>query len=130
MSALPVRVAVGVIVNGNAVLISRRPSHVHQGGLWEFPGGKCEADETLNEALGRELQEELGIQVTNSEFLFTIEHDYGDKVVQLLCCKVSGFGGEPSGLEGQRVQWLPIADLGSFQFPDANQRIIEYLKSL
>ncbi|MFO7642121.1 MAG: NUDIX domain-containing protein, partial [Candidatus Competibacteraceae bacterium] len=70
MSAEPrtVRVAVGIIADATgAILIARRPDHVHQGGLWEFPGGKVEADETVDAALRRELHEELGIAIQAAE---------------------------------------------------------------
>src|SRR5579872_2671749 len=77
-----VHVAVGVISDGaDRILISKRAEHLHQGGLWEFPGGKVEANETVQDALRRELFEELAIEITAQQPLITIAHDYSDKSV-------------------------------------------------
>ena len=79
-----VHVAVGVIVDANQhILIALRPDNVHQGGLWEFPGGKVERNETVESALDRELFEELGLRVVSCEQLVKIQHDYTDKSVLL-----------------------------------------------
>ena len=83
------------------ILITRRAQHVHQGGLWEFPGGKREAGETAPQALARELNEELGIQVLEAVPLIKVNHDYGDKQVQLDVWTVTDFAGEAWGREGQ-----------------------------
>lgn len=120
-----VHVAVGVISDGaDRVLISRRADHLHQGGLWEFPGGKVEANETVEQALCRELSEELSIEVTAQQSLLTIEHDYPDKAVLLDVWWVSAFAGEPQACEGQPLRWVDIALLHEFEFPAANQPII------
>ena len=77
-----VTVAVGILIDdAGRVLVTRRAPDAHQGGLWEFPGGKVEAGETLQEALARELREELGVLVEATEALMVLEHDYGDKQV-------------------------------------------------
>ena len=121
-----VHVAVGVIINDvGEVLIARRASHLHQGGLWEFPGGKLEPGETVEQALVRELQEELAIYARSFDPLTTIEHDYGDKRVLLDVWWVRRFTGEPVGVQGQIVQWSKITDLGQFSFPAANAEIIQ-----
>ena len=79
-----VTVAVGVLKDPERrVLVTRRAPHAHQGGLWEFPGGKLEPGESVLEALARELWEELGIEIEGSEPLLSVEHDYGDKRVRL-----------------------------------------------
>lgn len=125
----PVRVAVGAIRNErNEYLISRRPGHVHQGGLWEFPGGKFEPDEDLRTALCRELREELGIRVGRLSPLITIDHDYGDKRVSLRVCVVESFEGEPRGREGQPLRWVPAEALGEYAFPEANRPIVTALR--
>jgi 8-oxo-dGTP diphosphatase len=115
-----VHVAVGVIIDDKQILLSRRPDHVHQGGKWEFPGGKVEPNETVAQALDRELFEELGIRVTSCFPLCCIEHDYGDKKVLLDTYIVDGFEGQPVGKEQQPVAWHAINDLGYVKFPAAN----------
>ena len=126
MSKHEVHVAVGVIVdNRQHILIALRPEQIHQGGLWEFPGGKVEAGETVQQALTRELAEELGIITSHSRPLLDIRHDYGDKIVLLDVWWVEQFSGEPSGREGQPVQWVAVEDLSNYTFPEANQAIIK-----
>ncbi|MFT4937370.1 MAG: 8-oxo-dGTP diphosphatase [Paraglaciecola sp.] len=123
-----VEVAVGVIKRNNQIYISKRADDLHQGGKWEFPGGKCEANESIKQALVRELREEIGIQVTSQYEFLLIEHDYGDKKVRLDVRLVDGFTGEPSHQEGQISRWVDIAKLGSFEFPAANKVIVEKLQ--
>jgi 8-oxo-dGTP diphosphatase len=120
-----VHVAVGVIVGSEgAILIAKRPDKTHQGGLWEFPGGKIENNETLFDALKRELQEELAIEVIATEPLIKIRHDYGDKIVLLDVHKVTEFSGQPQGNEGQPIQWVTPSSLHQYDFPAANRPII------
>ena len=123
-----VQVAVGGILNANQqVLIARRPINSHQGGLWEFPGGKVEAGESLEEALFRELKEELAIDVCKCSPLVTLEHDYGDKQVVLSVCIVQAFTGDAIGAEGQDLRWVDLGQLGEYEFPAANKAIVELL---
>ena len=125
-----IHVAAGVIVNSNnEVCLSLRDKDAHQGGLWEFPGGKVETGETVAAALQRELDEELGIDVKVAELLTTIKHDYKDKQVVLYFMLVTQFSGEPMGKEGQQVKWLPVSDLGTLSFPAANNAVVELLLS-
>src|SRR5690606_7572608 len=100
-----IHVAVGVIVNADGkILIAKRPQTAHQGGLWEFPGGKVDAGETIEQALVRELREELAITVKDSRPLIQIRHHYPDKSVLLDVHKITRFEGNPIGNEGQPVQ--------------------------
>ncbi len=124
-----VHVAVGVIFNNNhsAVLISKRGSHQHLAGYWEFPGGKIHKGETIEAALQRELQEELGIVVEESSPLLQIQHTYADKKVLLDIHIITRFQGEPEGCEQQEIQWVPRHDLKQIKFPEANQRIVTRL---
>jgi len=123
-----VAVAVGVIERANGdILIAKRHQHLHQGGKWEFPGGKIELGETPLTALSRELNEEVGIVVNNGKPLLIIEHDYGDKVVVLDIWLVNDFNGEGHGNEGQQIKWVAKADLANYQFPAANAPILEAL---
>lgn len=108
----PVHVAVGVIVDTNGkILITQRAKDVHQGGLWEFPGGKVEQSEDVREALSRELKEELAIDVDYSEPLIKVLHDYGDKSVLLDVWLVRSFHGVAKGNEGQPLTWVDLDEL-------------------
>jgi len=112
---------------GQRVFIAKRNANAHQGGLWEFPGGKKEAGESAVVALCRELEEEIAIKVIVSQSLIKLSHDYGDKLVELDVYKVSKFTGEPRGAEGQETRWVPLSELKNFEFPAANQAIIQAL---
>lgn len=123
-----VHVAVAVITNSDGqILIAKRPEHVHQGGLWEFPGGKVEAGEQLEAALQRELQEELGIELQACQPLLEINHDYSDKQVFLDVWLVTEFSGQAYGREQQPVRWVAAEALAEYQFPEANQPILKAL---
>lgn len=126
-----VHVAVAVIVNEkNKVCISLRHKASHQGGLWEFPGGKIESDETDEKALIREIKEELNLDIKQSRPLIKINHHYPDdnKTVCLHVRKVISYQGEALGVEGQQVRWISIARLPDYDFPAANQAIIKALR--
>ena len=126
-----VHVAVGVILDDlGRVLISRRAEDAHQGGLWEFPGGKVEAGESLAVALARELREELDIDIGPGEPLLEIHHDYGDKAVLLDVHVIRAFTGQPRGLENQPLAWVHPDSLSDYAFPAANVPIIEAVQSL
>ena len=126
-----IHVAVGVILNkDNQVLLAKRLAHLHQGGKWEFPGGKVESDETCSQALIRELREEVNLNVIDTSPLMTISHDYPDKEVFLDIHTVSSFTGIAKGLEGQQVLWVDLDNLNEYDFPDANTPIIDKLQSL
>lgn len=124
-----VHVVVGVIKADNTLFICKRPDDKHQGGLWEFPGGKVEAGETVFTALKRELQEEVGLTINSSSELMVIEHDYGDKCVKLDVHLVTDFIGQAHGAEGQQSAWVAIAHLDEYNFPAANVEIIEKIKT-
>ena len=120
-----VHVAAGVIVNpAGEILIAKRPEHLHQGGLWEFPGGKVEEGEQVAKALARELHEELGITVTHQRPLIRVQHDYPDKSVLLEVFYVDQFEGDAQGREGQLIEWVIPDNLRSYTFPAANQPIL------
>jgi 8-oxo-dGTP diphosphatase len=125
------QVAVAIIVNNDEqVLIARRHAHQHQGDLWEFPGGKREANETRLEAVQREIYEEVGLQVEQAEPLMQIVHDYPELQVELDVWLVTEFSGDATGKEVQPLVWCPLAELSVREFPAANMQIIERLTNL
>ena len=128
MSHVPERIhvaAAAIFDDRGRVLISRRPAHVHQGELWEFPGGKLESGETATDALYRECHEELGIAVRAARPLIRVEHDYPDKAVLLDVWRVDDFAGTAAGCEGQAIEWVDAGNLWEYSFPAANTPVIK-----
>jgi len=129
----PVVPVVAAIIVGQdgRLLLSKRLKHQHQGDKWEFPGGKLEAGEIPQQAIIRELYEELGIIVQANQIrLFEIiTHAYSEKTVQLMFWLVLNFEGLPVGKEGQTIGWFGRAELVNLVFPEANQPIVERLLS-
>ncbi len=104
-------VAVGILIAPDgALLLSTRPEGKPYAGYWEFPGGKIEAGETVEQALRRELEEELGITIAKADVWRVTEHDYPHALVRLHWCKVTAWSGEFEMREGQRMCWqqLPL----------------------
>ncbi len=125
----PIEVAAGLVFRDGRVLIARRPAGGHLAGLWEFPGGKCEAGETMVECLQRELQEELGIAVKIGERVEKITHRYQEKTVTLFFFRCDLVSGELRGREGQAVAWVRAGELENYNFPEADARLLERLKA-
>lgn len=121
-----VHVAVGLVVRDGQVLIAKRQDHQHQGGLWEFPGGKVEVGETTPQALVREFQEEVGLILDPEQMspLMELPFDYGDKTVLLDTWVCHGSEGVARGCEGQLVQWVAVDELDGYTFPEANTELI------
>lgn len=130
MSRMPrLHVVVGVVRDAaGRVLIAQRASHRHQGGLWEFPGGKVEEGETLQSALHRELVEELGIDATPGRLLLRVPHRYPDRAVLLEVFEIDMYSGRVHGREGQPVRWVEPEALDPLEFPVANRPIINALR--
>lgn len=120
---------VAAIIRGadGRILLSQRPAHKHKGGCWEFPGGKVEPGESLDAALARELHEELGVSVLDSRPFMTVQHEYPELSVRLCFREVTAFAGQPSGREGQPVQWFAPSALSTLDFPEANQPVVRGL---
>jgi 8-oxo-dGTP diphosphatase len=118
-------VAVGVIPDTSGrILIAQRHLHLHQGGLWEFPGGKIEAGESPAQALRRELWEELAIEVECCSPLITLRYDYPECKVRLHVRRVEAFSGDPRGVQGQPFRWVEPELLPDYPFPAANAPIV------
>lgn len=128
-SANVTHVAVGVILNKHdQVLVSRRHPDSHKGGLWEFPGGKKEPLESIESALQREFQEELGITPLTFHPFTKILHHYPEKTVLLDVWIISEFDGVAEGKEGQAIDWRNLAALKNDDFPEANAEIIKRIQ--
>ncbi len=118
-------VAIGVVRDKTGrILIAKRKEGVHQGGLWEFPGGKFEPIENAQQALKRELYEELNIRIKESTPLININFNYPEHHVRLHVREVCSFEGEPVGQEGQECLWVAGQELGKYEFPEANKAIL------
>ncbi len=125
-----IAVAAAVILDDlQRCLISYRRSDQHQGDLWEFPGGKLEPEESAEQALVRELQEELGIIVEVGKHLRREQHDYSDKSVELTFFEVTQWQGDPVGREGQPLKWVSLSELQAEQFPAGNRSLVAQLRN-
>lgn len=126
------KVAVALITDSEQrFLIAQRPLHVPQGGLWEFPGGKLEPNESAEQALIREIREEIGLEVKKCQFLGEITHQYPDKQVQLIVFHVTEFTGVAACLEGQlALKWVDRELFNPNDFPEANCAIFKLISLL
>lgn len=124
-------IGVAVVWNEQGqILIDRRPQKGLLGGLWEFPGGKIEPGETVEECIRRELQEELAIDVEVGDRLITIDHAYTHFKVTLNVFHCRHTEGEPQPIECDEVRWVEVSELEQFPFPKANSQIIDAIKAL
>jgi 8-oxo-dGTP diphosphatase len=123
-----VHVVVGIVLNAEQqVLIAQRLPHQEKGGMWEFPGGKVELEESAFDALKRELKEEVGIEIIDAEPWTQVEYHYPHKSVLLDTWMITEFNGIPVGAEGQPVKWGSTLDLTQLEFPEGNRPIIKKL---
>lgn len=122
-------IGVAVISNdqGQILIDRRRPSGV-MGGLWEFPGGKIEKGETVEECIKREINEELGILIEVGKHLITIDHTYTHLRVTLTVHHCRHLTGVPQPLECDEIRWVSLDELDRFAFPEANIQIIAALR--
>ena len=122
-------VAVAVVLSPQGkVLMTRRHARTHQGGKWEFPGGKVEQGESVTDALARELLEEVGIVPLAPRPLVRVSHDYPDRAVLLDTWLVENWRGEPAAREGQPMRWVSEEELAQLALPPANQPIVAALR--
>jgi len=119
-------VTAAVVEQDGCYLLTRRLEHTHLAGAWEFPGGKCEEGETLDESLRREMLEELGVNVEVGREVLTARHTYAERTVELhfFACRLRG---EPHPRLGQEMRWVPRHELRSLEFPPADTELIERL---
>jgi len=125
------QIGVGIIVNGeDEVLVALRPEDGMLGGMWEFPGGKQEADETIEEAVKRELREELGVEVTITKPFMKLDHTYSHLKITMhaYLCRLES--GTPKAKESQKIRWITIDSLADIPFPKANRQLTEKLMNL
>jgi mutator protein MutT len=120
-------VTAAVVDRGGRFLVTRRPKGVHLEGYWEFPGGKCDAGESLDACLARELREELDVEARVGEEVFTTTHTYADRRVELhfLRCELHG---EPRPQIGQDMRWVGRDELATLEFPPADTELIRLLR--
>jgi 8-oxo-dGTP diphosphatase len=124
-----IHVAVAVITNAaGEVLVTLRPPHAHEGDRWEFPGGKVEHGEDVQQALVREIEEEVGLRIAGARPLIRLRHDYPTRSVLLDVWRVTAYRGEARGREGQRLAWRDPRTLNPADFPAANPPIITALR--
>ncbi len=123
-----VRVAAGIVVQKGRYLIARRPAGTHLAGLWEFPGGKCEPGETMEACLHRELWEELAVRITEPEPVQVVRQAYPEKTVELHFYRCGIRDGTVRPLPGSEVRWVTASELSAFEFPPADQPVIERLQ--
>ncbi|HEY6237476.1 MAG TPA: Nudix family hydrolase [Candidatus Elarobacter sp.] len=123
-----IHVVAGLLIEGSRVCVTRRRSDVHQGGKWEFPGGKVEPEEAPLAGLQRELREELGVDVMEAQPFMQLRHAYRDLDVLLDIWRIVRYRGKPHGREAQEMRWEEIARLDAREFPDADRPALRRLQ--
>ncbi|MDD5558799.1 (deoxy)nucleoside triphosphate pyrophosphohydrolase [Candidatus Methylomirabilis sp.] len=124
-----VEVAAGLIIRDGKILIAQRLSNVHLGGLWEFPGGKRQANESFEACLKREVMEELGLTIAVHEQVSSAEHHDAERQVRLRFYRCTILVGEPSPLECEAFRWITPAEINAFTFPPADLPLVQQIAS-
>ncbi|HZL13183.1 MAG TPA: 8-oxo-dGTP diphosphatase MutT [Verrucomicrobiae bacterium] len=124
-----IEVAAALIFCNGKLLITQRHAKSHLGGFWEFPGGKREANESFEECLVREIREELGIEISTGKLFSEITHAYPEKTVRLKFFVCELISGQPQPLECAAFKWVGKSELDNFEFPAADARLLEKLKT-
>jgi len=124
-----VEVAAALILRAGKLLVTQRPAGSHLAGLWEFPGGKRQPQESFEQCLRRELQEELGIEVEVGELVESITHAYPEKTVHLRFFRCAWKQYEPQALGCPAFRWASVEELGALKFPEADERLLEMLRT-
>ena len=123
----PIIVLAAVIERDGHFLLARRLKGTHLAGLWEFPGGKCEAGEPHDTCLARELREELGVEASIGAELIAIDHVYPERAVRLHFrrCEIAG---DPQPMLGQEIRWVTRDALGAIELPEADRALVQLLQ--
>jgi len=121
-------VAAALVFREGKLLVTQRYQGAHLGGLWEFPGGKREPNETFEQCLVRELKEELGIKVQVLDLIESLTHVYPQKTVNLKFFSCRWLKNEPQALGCPAFAWISQRELDSYEFPDADARLLSRLK--
>ena len=125
----PLEVVGGILWRNDRFLAACRPAGRSQAGFWEFPGGKVEFGETLEQALIRELREELSLEVYSPLFWKTVVHTYPSRTVRLHFFHVTTFSGSPCCNDGQAIRWVTSAEAQQLPFLEADKPLLMELKS-
>jgi mutator protein MutT len=124
-----VDVSAALIFRAGKILLTQRKAGSHLGGLWEFPGGKRELQESFEECLIREIREELGVTITVDHLFESVQHSYPEKSVRLKFFVCRLLDGEPQPLESAALTWASRDELTSFPFPAADAQLLEKLRN-
>jgi|SRR5579885_737552 8-oxo-dGTP diphosphatase len=125
-----VHAVAGILKREDKILLGQRPVGKPYSGFWEFPGGKIEMHESGHDALHRELNEELGIDVIASQHLFNHTYSYPDKIVNLEIWLVTRYANEPHGKENQALRWVTPQEMSGMNLLEGNWPIVDKIKSL
>ena len=123
-------VAAALTNDKGEILLQKRPMDAQMAGLWEFPGGKIEGNETVQECIKREILEEIGIEIAVDSHLITIDHTYSHFRVNLQVYNCRYLSGQARAIECEEIRWVTIEELDNYTFPAANQEIIRALKDM
>lgn len=130
LSKKQITVTAAVIWQDDKILITKRPVGTHLEGMWEFPGGKKEETETLEECIAREIKEELGVEIKPEKLLLSVNHEYNTKIVDLYFFECILVNGSPVPMEGQEMKWVRPCDMSDYNFPPPDIEIIQFLSNL